>query len=147
VRKARSTPLAVRWPLHLGLTATAAAAACLLDLGTKWAATTSSLDRVRFNDRPPGQLVPFLAVVIALLVATSLAGSVPLDLAAGLLAGGAIGNIASALVWREGIPDFIPAYGVLLNVGDLAMALGIAGLLTVSLTLARRELRLRRTPS
>jgi hypothetical protein len=138
-----TTPLGVRWRLHLALAATVAAAACLLDLASKWAATAAATDEVRFNLRPPAQLVPFVAVALALLIASSLAGSAPLDVAAGVLAGGAFGNIASALVWRQGIPDFIPAHGVLLNGADLTMAVGIAGLVAVSLVLGRRELRLR----
>ena len=128
---------------HLGLAATVAAAACALDLTSKWAATASSFESVRFNQRPPFQLLPFLAVALALLVATSLAGSTPLDVAAGALAGEAVANIASTFVWRQGIPDFIPAHGVLLNLGDLTIAVGVAGLVGVSLVLACRERRLR----
>ena len=45
---------------------------------------------------------------------------------------GAAGSIPS-------IPDFIPAHGVLLNGADLAMAVGIGGLVTVALLLAGRE--------
>jgi lipoprotein signal peptidase len=119
--------------------ATTAALACALDLGTKWAATSGALETVRFNPRSVVQLAPFLVVAVLLPVATSLAGSTPLDLAAGVLAGGAFGNIVSAFAWRRGIPDFIPAHGVLLNGADLAMALGIGGLVTTSLLLARRE--------
>ena len=133
------TRLGVRWPFHLALGSTVAAAACGLDLGSKWAATSATVESVRFNPRPPALLVPFVAVALLLLVATSLAGSTPLDLAAGVLTGGAFGNIASAFAWRRGIPDFIPAHGVLLNGADLAMALGIAGLVVVSLLLAGRE--------
>ena len=133
------TRLGVRWPFHLALGSTVAAAACGLDLGSKWAATSAAVESVRFNPRPPALLVPFVAVALLLLVATSLAGSTPLDLAAGVLAGGAFGNIASAFAWRRGIPDFIPAHGVLLNGADLAMAAGIGGLVTVALLLAGRE--------
>ena len=133
------TRLGVRWPFHLALASAVAAAACALDLVSKWAATSAAVGTVRFNPRPPAQLVPFVAVVVLLLVATSLAGSRPLDLAAGVLAGGAFGNIASAFAWRRGIPDFIPAHGVLLNGADLALALGIGGLVAVSLLLAGRE--------
>ena len=137
------TRLGVRWPLHLCAAATTAAAVSALDLATKWAATGGAVDTLRFNDRPAAQLLPFVAVVLALLVATSFAGSAPLDVSAGLVAGGAFGNIASTLAWRDGIPDFIPAHGVLLNVGDLAMATGVAGLVAVSLHLAQRELAFR----
>jgi hypothetical protein len=133
------TQLGVRWRSHLGLAAGVAGLACALDLASKWAATSGALETVRFNPRSPAQLAPFAAVVVLLLVATSLAGSTPLDLAAGVLAGGALGNIASAFAWRRGIPDFIPAHGVLLNGADLAMAAGIGGLVTVSLLLAVRE--------
>ena len=116
-----------------------AALACALDLVTKWAVTRSAAEAVRFNPRPPAQLVPFVALAVLLLVATALAGSTPLDVAAGALAGGAFGNIASAFMWRQGIPDFIPARGVLLNGADLTIAVGVAGLVAVSLLLARRE--------
>ena len=133
------TELGVRWRAHLALAAGVAALACALDLATKWAATAGALDTVRFNPRPPGQLAPFALVVVLLLAATSLAGSTRLDLAAGVLAGGAFGNIASAFAWRRGIPDFIPAHGVLLNGADLAMAAGIGGLVIVALLLAGRE--------
>ena len=133
------TQLGVRWRPHLALATGVAALACALDLASKWAVTSAAFETVRFNPRPPGQLAPFVAVVALLLVATSLAGSTPLDLVAGVLAGGAFGNIASAFAWRRGIPDFIPAHGVLLNGADLAMALGIGGLVVVSLLLAGRE--------
>ena len=133
------TPLGVRWHAHLALATTLAAVGCAVDLATKWAATAGALDTVRFNPRPPAELAPFAAVVVLLLVATSLAGSWPLDLAAGVLAGGAFGNIASAFAWRRGIPDFIPAHGVLLNGADLSMAVGIGGLVAVALLLAGRE--------
>ena len=133
------TPLGARRPLHLALAATTATVACGLDLASKWAATSGALATVRFNPRPPAQLAPFVVVVVLLLLATSLAGSTPLDLAAGVLAGGAFGNIASSFAWRRGIPDFIPAHGVLLNGADLAMAVGIGGLVAVSVLLAARE--------
>ena len=129
----------MRWRAHLALATGVAAFACALDLATKWVATTGGLDTVRFNPRPPAELAPFALVVVLLLLATSLAGSRPLDLAAGVLAGGAFGNIASAFAWRRGIPDFIPAHGVLLNGADLAMAVGIGGLVSVALLLAARE--------
>jgi lipoprotein signal peptidase len=131
--------LGVRWRAHLALAAGVAVVACVLDLATKWVATAGALDTVRFNPRPPVELAPFALVVVLLLVATSLAGSRPLDLAAGVLAGGAFGNIASAFAWRRGIPDFIPAHGVLLNGADLAMAVGIGGLVAVALLLTARE--------
>jgi hypothetical protein len=133
------TLLGVRWRAHLALATGVAALACALDLATKWAATAGALETVRFNPRPPAQLAPFALVVVLLLIATSLAGSTSLDLAAGILAGGAFGNIASAFAWRRGIPDFIPAHGVLLNGADLAMAAGIASLVIVALLLAGRE--------
>ena len=129
----------MRWRAHFALATGVAAFACTLDLATKWAATAGAFESVRFNPRPPAELAPFIAVVVLLLLATSLAGSRPLDLAAGVLAGGAFGNIASAFAWRRGIPDFIPAHGVLLNGADLAMAVGIGGLVTVALLLAGRE--------
>jgi lipoprotein signal peptidase len=129
-----------RWRFHLAVASAVATAVCLLDLGSKWAATSAAVETLRFNHRPPVQLVPFVAVALALLAATSLAGSAPLDLATGVLAGGAFGNIASALLWGEGIPDFIPAHGVLLNAADLAMAVGVAALVAVALVLGRREL-------
>lgn len=137
----QSTPLGLRRRSHLGITTATAAFVCLVDLGSKWAATAGSIETVRFNHRAALPLLPFVVVALALLVATSFAGSAQLDLAAGALAGGALGNVASAFLWR-GIPDFIPAQGVLLNGGDLAMAVGIAGVVVVSLALARRETRL-----
>ena len=132
--------LGLRWPVHLALTATTAALVALLDLGSKWAATASA-EGVRFDHRPPTQLLPFVTVALALLAATSLAGSRPLDLAAGILAGGALGNIASTVVWRRGIPDFIPAHGVLVNAADLSIAAGLVALVAVALGLALREAR------
>jgi hypothetical protein len=86
------TPLGVRWRAHLALATGVAALACALDLVTKWAATSGALETVRFNPRPPAQLAPFAVVVVLLLVATSLAGSTPLDLAAGVLAGARSGT-------------------------------------------------------
>jgi hypothetical protein len=144
VGRGSGTQLGVRWGFHLVLAGSTAAVVCVLDLGSKWVATEGRLDTLRFNQRPTALLVPFLVVALALLVATSVAGSGPLDLAAGTLAGGAFGNIASVLVWREGIPDFIPAGGVLLNGGDLAIAVGLTGLIAASLVMAGREVRLGR---
>jgi lipoprotein signal peptidase len=135
--------LGLRWRFHLAVTAAAATLVGLAALVSAWVATASS-ESVRFNDRPPALLLPFAAVALALVAATSFAGSTPLDVAAGVLAGGSLANIASPFLWHEGIPDFIPAHGVLLNVGDLAVAAGIAGLVAVAFVLARREAAARR---
>ena len=134
----------MRWRVHLALTATTAALVALLDLGSKWVATAGSAHNLRFDHRPLAQLLPFAALALALLAATSLAGSRPLDLAAGVLGGGALGNIASTVVWRRGIPDFIPAHGVLLNAADLSIAVGLVALVAVALVLARCEVGARR---
>jgi lipoprotein signal peptidase len=131
--------LGLRRRFHLAVTATAALLVSLAALVSAWVATAATSESVRFNDRPPALLLPFAAVALALVAATSLAGSTPLDVAAGVLAGGSLANIASPFLWHEGIPDFIPAHGVLLNGADLAMAVGIGGLVTVALLLAGRE--------
>jgi lipoprotein signal peptidase len=67
--------------------------------------------------------------------------SLPASVAAGIAAGGAIGNLASALVWSAGIPDPLVLHQVAFNLADVFVVAGDALLLSSAAiyTLRNRE--------
>jgi lipoprotein signal peptidase len=86
-------------------------------------------------------LLAALPVCLALVALVPLVGSLPLDLAAAALAGGSLGNIASVLAWRDGVPDSIRLGNVAFNPADVLIAVGVAGLLLTAGLLAVRRRR------
>jgi lipoprotein signal peptidase len=96
------------------------------------------------HPRAPAELLLIAVLGLAVLVAVPRAPSLALSLAGGIATGGAFGNLASALVWRAGIPDPIVRGTYAFNLADVALVLGDAALLTTALVIAwdhRQRLR------
>jgi hypothetical protein len=131
-----------RLPHALLLVAVAAALAAV-DLVTKWEAIRVVPTAVAYHSRS------FAYVWSALLAAGALAGLVPLvgstalDLAAGAICGGAVGNATSALAWSPGVPDFVRLGGIVFNLADVLVWAGLAMLLLAAATLALQPARRR----
>ena len=96
------------------------------------------------HPRSLGELLLIGALAAAVLVAVPRAPSPALALAGGIAAGGALGNLAAALVWRAGIPDPLVYGTYAFNLADVAVVLGDGALLTTAIVLAwDRRQRLR----
>jgi lipoprotein signal peptidase len=59
-----------------------------------------------------------------------------LALAGGVAAGGALGNLVSALVWSAGVPDPIVVGAYALNLADVAVVVGVCAMVTAALVTA-----------
>lgn len=81
-------------------------------------------------------LLLMAVLAAAVLVLVPLVPSRTLALAAGVAAGGALGNLVSALAWTEGVPDPLVHGGYAFNLADVAVVLGDAALLTTALVVA-----------
>jgi lipoprotein signal peptidase len=91
--------------------------------------------------------VALAAVLVAFLVAfVPRVPSLPLSLAGGVAAAGALGNAVSALAWRGGVPNPIVAGAVAFNVADLCAVMGAAGLVGGAALHAVRHPELLRQP-
>jgi len=75
-------------------------------------------------------------LAVAVLVAVPRVPSLALSLAGGVAAGGALGNLVSALAWRSGIPDPIVRGAYAFNPADAAVLIGAAGLVGLTLVFA-----------
>ena len=96
------------------------------------------------HPRAAAALLLMGGLAIAVLAAVPRAPSLALSLAGGVAAGGALGNVVSALAWRAGIPDPLVGGGYAFNLADVALVLGDGALLTAALVVAwdqRRRLR------
>jgi lipoprotein signal peptidase len=96
------------------------------------------------HPRAPAALLLIAVLALAVLAAAPRAPSLALSLAGGVAAGGALGNLASALVWRAGVPDPLVNGAYAFNLADVAFVLGDAALLTTALVVAwdhRQRLR------
>ncbi len=97
------------------------------------------------HPRAPEALLLMGVLALAVLAAVPRAPCLALSLAGGVAAGGALGNVVSALAWRAGVPDPLVHGRYAFNLADVALVLGDAALLTTALVVAwdqRRRLRL-----
>lgn len=88
------------------------------------------------HPREPGALALMAVLALAVLVVVPRVPSLALSVAGGVAAGGALGNLVSALVWRAGIPDPIVRGPYAFNLADVAVFAGTAGLLGLALVFA-----------
>jgi lipoprotein signal peptidase len=87
------------------------------------------------------------AALVALLVAfVPRVPSLPLSLAGGVAAAGALGNGVSALAWRGGVPNPIVAGAIAFNVADVCAVAGAAALVLGAAVFALRHPQLLRQP-
>jgi lipoprotein signal peptidase len=115
-----------------------ALAAAAVDLSEKALAGTTL-----HHLRSPFALLLMAAVAAGLLVLVPRIPSGAIAVGAGIAAGGALGNLVSALVWSEGVPDPIvvrvAAGGVAFNLADVFVLTGDAVLLCAAAVHALRN--------
>ena len=73
------------------------------------------------------------ALVVAILVVGPRAPSRALALAGGVAAGGALGNLAAALIWSAGVPDPLVLGAYAFNLADVAVVVGVCAMVTAAL--------------
>jgi lipoprotein signal peptidase len=80
---------------------------------------------------------PSLVLTGALAAATLLvaprAPSRTLAVAGGVAAGGALGNLVSALIWSAGVPDPLVVGVYAFNLADVAVVVGVCAMVTAAL--------------
>jgi lipoprotein signal peptidase len=106
----------------------------VLDLGQKLIGETGF-----HHERSLGSLLVMAGVAIALVVVVPRMHSLPVVLGAGIAAGGAVGNLLSALAWGAGVPDPLVLGDVAFNLADLFVLAGDALLLTSAAVYALRN--------
>lgn len=80
-----------------------------------------------------------LVLAAALVVLVPHVPSAALSLGAGVATAGAVGNLAAALAWRDGVPNPIVAGGVAFNLADVFAAAGAAALVVGTVVFALRH--------
>ena len=70
----------------------------------------------------------------------------PFAVAGGVAAAGALGNLVSALAWRDGVPNPIVVGRLAFNIADLYALVGAAGLVVGAAAFALRHPDLLREP-
>ena len=110
-----------------------AAPVAALDLAHK-----AGTDAEYFHARSPAYAV--LVLVLAALWAGAILAtrSLSMALGGGVLAGGALGNLASLALW-PGVPNPIVVDGLAFNVADVSVAVGLVLLLPVLIAFAVRN--------
>jgi hypothetical protein len=73
------------------------------------------------------------AVASALIRLAPRARSLPLALGAGIAAGGALATDVCGVAWRDGVPNPLVHGEVAFNLADVAIALGVAGVVAAAL--------------
>ena len=127
----------------LVLTATLVAG---VDLAHKAASITDRGAGVLAHDRSALYVVGVAVAATAWAWAIALTRSVSIALGGGVLAGGAVGNLASLALWPSlaGVPNPLVAGDVAFNVADVAVAAGLVLVLAATgMHAARNRERLR----
>jgi lipoprotein signal peptidase len=88
------------------------------------------------HPREPGALALMAVLALAVLMVVPRVPSLALAVVGGVAAGGALGNLVSAVVWPAGIPDPIVRGAYAFNLADVAVLVGTAGLLGLALVFA-----------
>jgi lipoprotein signal peptidase len=129
--------------LLLATTAVVAAA----DLVHK-AHALAARDLVIGHERSPSYMVGVVVLLLLWAGAILVSGSRSIALGGGILIGGAVGNVTSLLLWPSfrGVPDPLVARGVAFNVGDVAVATGLALVLVATGVFAARNRERLREP-
>jgi lipoprotein signal peptidase len=85
------------------------------------------------HERSAPWLVLTGALVVAILLVAPRAPSRALALAGGVAAGGALGNLVSALIWSAGVPDPLVVGVYAFNLADVAVVVGVCAMVTAAL--------------
>jgi lipoprotein signal peptidase len=98
------------------------------------------------HERSPAYMAGVIALLALWAAAILVSGSRSIALGGGVLIGGAVGNVASLLLWPSfpGVPDPLVASGVAFSIGDVAVAAGLVLVLAATAAFAvRNRARLR----
>jgi lipoprotein signal peptidase len=98
------------------------------------------------HPRSAAYVVVGAAAVAALVVLVPRVPSLALSVCAGIAAAGALGNAASALMWRGGVPNPIVLGEVAFNIADVCAVVGAVGLVGGAALFALRHPALLRQP-
>jgi lipoprotein signal peptidase len=95
------------------------------------------------HPRSPAALALMAAVALVLVVVVPRYPTILVAIGAGIAAGGAVGNLVSALVWAEGVPDPLVLRaargGVAFNLADISLVVGDGLLLCAAVVFALRN--------
>jgi lipoprotein signal peptidase len=98
------------------------------------------------HERSFGAVAVMAFVAVALLAVVPRMRSLPVVLGAGIAAGGAVGNLVSALAWSAGVPDPLVVRDVAFNLADVFVLAGDALLLASAAVYALRNRNRLRQP-
>jgi lipoprotein signal peptidase len=91
------------------------------------------------HERSTGAVLLMAAVAAGLLVLVPRLDSMPVILGAAIGAGGAVGNLVSAVAWRSGVPDPLVLSNVAFNLADIFVLAGDGLLLASAAVYALRD--------
>ena len=114
--------------------AAAAVVVAALDLGQKLIGGAAL-----HHERSIGAVAVMTLVAFGLLAVVPRVRSLPVVLGAGIAAGGALGNLVSALAWSAGVPDPLVVGTIAFNLADVFVLAGDALLLTSAAVYALRN--------
>jgi lipoprotein signal peptidase len=114
--------------------AAAALVVAALDLGQKLIGGPAL-----YHERSIGAVAVMAVVAFGLVAVVPRIRSLPVVLGAGVAAGGALGNLVSALAWSAGVPDPLVVHNVAFNLADVFVLAGDALLLTSAAVYALRN--------
>jgi lipoprotein signal peptidase len=98
------------------------------------------------HPRSAGYAVVAAAICLAIYVFVPRVPSRGLAVAGGIAAAGVLGNLVSALAWRNGVPNPIVTGGIAFNIADVLAVTGACGLVAGAVVFALRNPALLRTP-
>jgi lipoprotein signal peptidase len=108
--------------------------------------TEKAAQPVYGHPRSAAYVVVGVAAVAALVLLVPRVPSLALSVCAGIAAAGALGNAASALMWRGGVPNPIVVGEVAFNVADVCAVVGALGLVGGAALFALRHPAVLRQP-
>jgi lipoprotein signal peptidase len=98
------------------------------------------------HPRGPAYVALAAGLLLAIVVFVPRVPSRPFAVAGGIAAAGALGNLVSALAWRDGVPNPIVVGQLAFNLADVFALLGAAGLVVGAAAFALRHPDLLREP-
>jgi lipoprotein signal peptidase len=93
------------------------------------------------HERSPAYMAGVIVLLAVWAAAILFSGSRSIALGGGVLIGGAIGNVASLVLWPSfpGVPDPLVAGGVAFSIGDVAVGSGLALVVVATFVFAARN--------
>ena len=118
-----------------------ATAVATVDLVQKALSISERDGAVFAHDRSAGYVAGIAVVAVVWAGIVSLTGSASISLTAGLVLGGAVGNLTSIALWPSvpGVPDPLVAGNIAFNLADVSVGLGVLLLVPTTLVYAVRN--------